>query len=929
MSKETCGLRYMVPLLGACLVFSSFVSAPNAGPNSPASILDDGYSYIETFAGTGRSGFSGDGGPASQAALSFPQAVALDSEGNVYLSDYGNARIRRVDPSGVIRTIAGDGTEGSTGDQGAAEDARISRSVGVYVDSDGYIYIGDTYNNMVRRIDRLGIISRVAGRGERGYAGDAGRAINALLNRPSFVTCDDNGNLYVSDTENNVVRLIRSSKIFTVAGSGRSGYRGDGGPATEALLSNPAGLCVDGAGNLYVSDTDNHVVRKIDTNGIITTFAGTGQSGYSGDGGPAAEAKLHNPSGLAVDSVGNLYVADSANHVIRVVDTSGTIGTIAGTGQSGYSGDGGPPEEATMTNLGGLAIDANGWIYIVDINNHAIRRIVRYQPVEANAGDGETMLMGESLRLYGQAGGGDGSYRFSWQIASGPTSDVGQFSSRNEAETDFTPALPGEYVLQFTVDDELQEPVSDSLVVNVYARLEVDAGRNLSTFAGNALSLNGQATGGTGTYGYSWAVVSGPDLSASQLSDVESPDPTFTPSTAGAFVLRLTVEDGYQPAVTDTITILAISVNSLYSVVVTDSLDEGFADLSNGEDRDTPDSRDFVIRWHFDSSKVDVFDLTDVHVYVRVNQSGSFQYLGRTGSGTAEYLEWSAGGGRSFAEPFRDGPTFGQRYEFRVYAVTRSGKPLFYGPFGNAGPVLLLEDETEPVPVPTDTPTTAPRPTSTPTNTPETEQTPTAVAEPTDTPLPTSTPTDEPEPTSTPTATERPTNTPADTPTATPTETPTDTPTETPTHTPTSTPTPPPDTVTLVGVVRDFYANHPDFERYTSNRGEKGIVESTLGADRKPVFDTSTRHRQVTSADTFAQWYNDVPGVNQSTPYEIVLQRDPTSPNDAPVYTYESRSFFPIDGQIFGNQGRNHNFHFTFELHVHLLTRRRHDLTTL
>jgi sugar lactone lactonase YvrE len=320
-------------------------------------------------------GFSGDGGPATQAQLWQPRAVAFDSAGNLYIADTLNERIRKVTPAGIITTVAGNGSSGSSGDGGPATKATFRDPHGVAVDSAGNLYIADSVNNKLRRVDRSGIVTTFAGRG-KGYGGDGGPASQALLADPKTLSMAAGDNLYFVDMGNDVVRRIdKSGTITTVAGTGVGGFSGDGGPATAAMLKGPKGVWATPKGEVYIADTGNQRVRRVDASGTITTVTGVGTAGYGGDGGPAVHAKINDPRAVAVDSAGNVYVGEELGQRVRKVDTSGTITTVVGTGVGGYSGDGGPATQARIRNLRGLFIDSQNQLSIADAFNNRIRKV--------------------------------------------------------------------------------------------------------------------------------------------------------------------------------------------------------------------------------------------------------------------------------------------------------------------------------------------------------------------------------------------------------------------------------------------------------------------------------------------------------------------------------------------------------------------------
>jgi len=326
----------------------------------------------------GFAGFAGDGGIAIIAALFYPSGVAVDGPGNLFIADTDNNRIRRVNTNGIITTVAGTNGSGFSGDGDMAIIARLNSPSGVAVDASGNLFIADSYNNRIRKVDTSGIITTVAGTNGAGYSGDGGAATNASLNDPSGVAVDASGNLFVVDTSNNRIRKVDTSGIITTVtgtnNAGNGGVLGDGGPATNADLFGPTGVAVDAAGNLFIADYSNRRIRKVNTNGIITTVAGNGIYGYSGDGGAATNANLSSPSGVALDAYGDLFIADYGNNHLREVSTNGIITTVAGVGSSGVWGNG-LPATNVVVNPYGVAMDACGNLFIAERGSDLIRKV--------------------------------------------------------------------------------------------------------------------------------------------------------------------------------------------------------------------------------------------------------------------------------------------------------------------------------------------------------------------------------------------------------------------------------------------------------------------------------------------------------------------------------------------------------------------------
>jgi len=352
---------------------------------------------ISTVAGNGNQGYSGDGEQATSATLDYPTGVAVDSPGNIFIADSYNYRIREVTVSnGVINTVAGNGSDCESGgvacgDGGLATKAGLSTVFGVAVDSSDDLFIADYDNLGIREVTASnGVIKTVAGNGIYGFAGNGVPATNAALDNPTAATTDPAGNVYVADDSNCIVRQVDATTglITTFAGTPDScGYGGDGGAATSALLNYPS-KAVAYAGSIYVADPANCVIREVNSSGDISTFAGTpGSCAYGGDGGPATSASLNGPSALAVDSSGNMYIADTANNVIRVV-SAGVINTVAGNGTEEFAGDGGAATSAELDSPGDVAVDAAGNLYIADTWNARIRMVNTHGIISTFAGGG-------------------------------------------------------------------------------------------------------------------------------------------------------------------------------------------------------------------------------------------------------------------------------------------------------------------------------------------------------------------------------------------------------------------------------------------------------------------------------------------------------------------------------------------------------------
>jgi sugar lactone lactonase YvrE len=312
---------------------------------------------------------------ATGTVLSRPSGLVFDAAGNLYIADRGDNQIIEVSPVGLVTTVAGTGEQGYSGDNGAATMAQLDSPSGVAVDAAGSLYIADTHNNRIRKVTS-GIITTIAGTGVAGFSGDSSAATSATLNLPSAIAVDAGGNLYIADTNNHRIRKVSGTTIATVAGDGEQLYLIDGVLATQAGLDSPSGIAVDALGNLYIGDTHNQRIRKVtQTSGLISTLAGNGTKSFSGDGGIASSAALATPRGVTAAADGSIYLADSDNQRIRNISASGTISTAAGDGEQGFSGDTGPANQAVLDTPHAVAAFSSGVVAIADTNNQRVRMI--------------------------------------------------------------------------------------------------------------------------------------------------------------------------------------------------------------------------------------------------------------------------------------------------------------------------------------------------------------------------------------------------------------------------------------------------------------------------------------------------------------------------------------------------------------------------
>jgi len=330
---------------------------------------------LQPVVGSGTKGNGSNRNSAADKLLRSPAGVAYDSAGNLYIADRNNHMVRRAAKDGTIQIVAGTGRQGFSGDGAAATQAELDSPSGVGLDSKGNLYIVDSRNHRIRMVDLSGVITTIAGDGVAGFSDDDSLATKAHLRSPEGLSLGPDDTLYIADSGNHRVRKIsKAGLITTVAGNGEEGFGGDGGIATTAELDTPTSLALDGNGQLYIADRDNERIRIVDVNGLIRTVAGSSSHSYVGGRGAAASASLTRPNGVAIDSSGNIFVADEGNHRIQQIGPT-VFGTVAGNGMQGVSGDAGPVLEGELDSPAALAVDESGDVVFSDRGNARIRRI--------------------------------------------------------------------------------------------------------------------------------------------------------------------------------------------------------------------------------------------------------------------------------------------------------------------------------------------------------------------------------------------------------------------------------------------------------------------------------------------------------------------------------------------------------------------------
>jgi hypothetical protein len=511
---------------------------------------------ITTIAGNGFYGNIGDGGPATAAEVEYVWYIARDNAGNIYFADNFAHRVRKINAAGIISAFAGNGTPGYSGDGAAAVSAQLIGVAGIAADRFGNVYIADNNNHRVRKVNAAGTISTVAGNGLAGFSGDGGAATAAQLNSPYGLATDDSGNVYVADEFNYRIRKINTLGIIsTIAGNGIGGYSGDGGPATAAQFT-PTGIASDGIGAIYIAA--NNRIRKVSASGIITTVAGNGIAGFSGDGAPATAARLNQPVGVDADRLGNIFIADQYNYRIRKVTNSGVINTVAGNGVAGYLGDNGPATAAEFIQPLGICLDPQGNYYFSDYGNHRVRKVninnhtpaFTYWPVDSTSVCQNSLP--SSINSLLAASDADTGQTERWTLIAGAlhgTAAVGysMISSGGVIAPSGASYVPA---AGYTGNDTFKVQLDDGRsldTITIYIRVRplpdtgVITGSN-TVCMGTPVALSDTATGGVWSVTNPRASVSGFGLVSGVMAGVDTIRHTFTNggcSSFGSFVVTV------------------------------------------------------------------------------------------------------------------------------------------------------------------------------------------------------------------------------------------------------------------------------------------------------------------------------------------------------------------------------------------------------
>ena len=485
---------------------------------------------ITTIAGNGTGGFSGDGGPATSAQLNGAWSTAFDTKGNFYIADWINNRIRKVNTQGIISTVAGNGAQGFSGDGGPATEAELYYPSGVAVDTAGNLYIADTDNNRVRMVNSLGIINTIAGNGATCCdVGDGGPAVSAQLFSPITIFIDALQNMYVTEANGQRIRVINTAGIIsTVAGNGGRGYGGDGGPATNAALNYPKGATIDVYGNVYIADGVNYRIRKVNTAGIISTFAGTGNAGFSGDGGLATAAEISYAYAVATDASGNVYIGDFSNNRVRKVNTNGIISTYAGNGTGGLTGIGAAAMYAGIGSPTGISLDTAGNIYISD---GVVNKVTKCDiPIHLNISGADTICLGNNTTLKVSV---SGASTYTWSAnAGGIISDSVTLSPSGTTNYTVT-SINGGCIAEDTVTVFVKKIPSLTLSINSYT---------ICSGVSKTFTVNGADS-------YSWTPIN-------TLNNPNAASPSANPTTSTIYTVTGSNSCGVSSHLTVTVNVL-------------------------------------------------------------------------------------------------------------------------------------------------------------------------------------------------------------------------------------------------------------------------------------------------------------------------------------------------------------------------------------
>ncbi len=486
-----------------------------------------GTTLIDTIVGTGSVGYSGDGGQATDASFNYIYDFVFDSSGNMYLTDTNNNVIRKVDTSGVVTTIAGTGVAGYSGDGGLATSAQLYQPSAITIDDSGNLYVSDSYNHVVRKIDTSGIITTIAGTGVAEYSGDGGLATEAGLNLPFGLCFDNQGNLLIADTGNCRLRKVDMTTgiLTTIAGDGGNSYSGEGGLATDAGINSPTDVVVDSAGNIFLANNLGHRVLRIDaTTGIINTYAGNGTGASTV--GVATESSINRPWGLAFDDNENLYIVERNGSVISKVNKStGILSRVAGTGSRGFTGDGGDPLDATFNFPSNVEIDNNGIIYIADKTNNRIREIATYYSASYTAGSNGSLTGTTSQTIKANTNG--------TEVVAVPDSGYGfvqwsngvKTSSRTDKNVTSDINVTAQFDVNYTItlNEQGGDPVDDIIKVN---NSTIESAPSITKAGYNFDGWYAEDTYDTAiVFPYT---VTGNDAWYAKWSKVETPTPTST-----------------------------------------------------------------------------------------------------------------------------------------------------------------------------------------------------------------------------------------------------------------------------------------------------------------------------------------------------------------------------------------------------------------